>query len=288
MTFEASATHRVTRAEMGVAIDRLQEFVSIPSLSDSSVKGYDFKYLTHAAKYTIGLLTLADFTVRCEKVNDSAPFILAERVGTAAAYTLLCYAHYDVQPTGEWEGNPFIPTLEGRRLFGRGACDGKGGIIALVTALGSYLEAYKNFPINIKVFIEGGAEFGSPSMSQLVQKKNTWFKKSDAVVVMDGKTVIGEQEMLINPESSPPRQFTKMHFAALAKSFSAGAYVQSSDGAGPFLEEIEKIAPEAEVMRFGVETSDCGARDDNEFLDLDVLEKTANALIQFIHSMGRF
>ena len=44
--------------------------------------------------------------------------------------------HYDVVPAGEdWTKNPFDPTIEGGRIYGRGASDMKSGIVASLFAI---------------------------------------------------------------------------------------------------------------------------------------------------------
>jgi succinyl-diaminopimelate desuccinylase len=56
---------------------------------------------------------------------------------------LLCFAgHTDVVPTGpldEWDSPPFEPSVRDGRLFGRGACDMKGSLAAMVTAVEAFV-----------------------------------------------------------------------------------------------------------------------------------------------------
>lgn len=56
---------------------------------------------------------------------------------------LVCFAgHTDVVPTGEesaWQSPPFVPTVRGDRLYGRGVADMKGAIAAFLTALERFL-----------------------------------------------------------------------------------------------------------------------------------------------------
>ncbi len=54
--------------------------------------------------------------------------------------TLLYYGHYDVQPPDPlplWKTPPFEPTIVGDNMFGRGASDMKGQMIAFLKALES-------------------------------------------------------------------------------------------------------------------------------------------------------
>ncbi len=56
---------------------------------------------------------------------------------------VFCFAgHTDVVPPGDlagWESDPFVPTVRGEYLFGRGAADMKGSLAAMVTATESFL-----------------------------------------------------------------------------------------------------------------------------------------------------
>jgi len=54
-----------------------------------------------------------------------------------AAPRLCVSGHVDVVPTGEqpWTTSPFAPRLEGDRIYGRGAADMKGGVVAALHAL---------------------------------------------------------------------------------------------------------------------------------------------------------
>lgn len=84
------------------------------------------------------------------------------------APTVLLYAHYDVQPTGEpsaWTAEPFHATERDGRLFGRGTADDKGGLAVHLAAL----RAYRGVPpVGVTVFVEGEEEIGSPSLPALL------------------------------------------------------------------------------------------------------------------------
>jgi acetylornithine deacetylase len=51
-----------------------------------------------------------------------------------ARQTLLFEAHQDTVPTDHMTIDPFAPVVDGGRLYGRGACDIKGGMAAMLTA----------------------------------------------------------------------------------------------------------------------------------------------------------
>lgn len=85
---------------------------------------------------------------------------LFARRGTAAPH--LCYAgHTDVVPPGDvaaWTDDPFSGEVRDGVLFGRGACDMKGGIAAFIAGLADYLAERPDHPGSISLLITGDEE----------------------------------------------------------------------------------------------------------------------------------
>jgi succinyl-diaminopimelate desuccinylase len=79
-------------------------------------------------------LTRAGF--KCEPMKFGEVTNLWARRGTQ--HPVVCFAgHTDVVPTGplsEWQSDPFVPTIRGGKLYGRGAADMKSSIAAFVVA----------------------------------------------------------------------------------------------------------------------------------------------------------
>lgn len=85
---------------------------------------------------------------------------LFARRGAGAPH--LCYAgHTDVVPVGDlaaWTQDPFGAVVRDGTLFGRGACDMKGGIAAFIAGLSDYLDAHPDHPGSISLLITGDEE----------------------------------------------------------------------------------------------------------------------------------
>ena len=85
---------------------------------------------------------------------------LFARRGTGAPH--VCYAgHTDVVPVGDiaaWTHDPFGAVIHDDTLFGRGACDMKGGIAAFIAGLADYLAAHPDHPGSISLLITGDEE----------------------------------------------------------------------------------------------------------------------------------
>ena len=99
----------------------------------------------------------------------------------------LIYGHYDVQPPEPfelWESPPFEPRIEGRSLFGRGACDNKGQNLAHLKAIEAYLKTGTELPCDITLVIEGEEEVGSKSLATFL-KQHQEELLCDAIVISD-------------------------------------------------------------------------------------------------------
>ncbi len=93
-----------------------------------------------AQEVLAGALERLGFTVT--RLRYGAIENLFARIGEAGPH--LCFAgHTDVVPAGAdgWRHDPFGGVIEGGVLYGRGACDMKGGIAAFAAAAARYLQA---------------------------------------------------------------------------------------------------------------------------------------------------
>jgi succinyl-diaminopimelate desuccinylase len=81
---------------------------------------------------------------RCERMSRNGVDNLWARRGTGAP--LVCFAgHTDVVPTGplgEWQNDPFTPTIRDGALYGRGASDMKTSLAAFVAAIAEFVRAH--------------------------------------------------------------------------------------------------------------------------------------------------
>jgi len=99
----------------------------------------------------------------------------------------LVYGHYDVQqpePLELGKSPPFEPRIEGRSLFGRGACDNKGQHFAHLKAVEAYLKTGTEIPCDITFLIEGEEEVGCTNLQPFLQAHREELL-CDAIVVSD-------------------------------------------------------------------------------------------------------
>ena len=149
------------------AIADLHRLISIPSISSMPEHDADVAACADAVS---GLFR--DLGASEVKLLDGGgkPAVWANFPGPEGTPTVLLYAHYDVQPTGDadaWTSPAFEPTERDGRLYARGSADDKGGVALHVAALRVF---NGKPPVGVKVFIEGEEEVGSPTMPTLLDR----------------------------------------------------------------------------------------------------------------------
>ncbi len=84
---------------------------------------------------------------------------------------LLAFAgHTDVVPSGPedaWDSPPFVPSIRGDRLYGRGSADMKGSIAAMIIAIEAFLDGGPEFKGSIGLLITSDEE--GPSVDGTVR-----------------------------------------------------------------------------------------------------------------------
>lgn len=150
------------------AVDDLpnqEDYLRIPTISAQN-KGIPETVAWVKAAFTeLGAQTV-------EEWHDQGgnPIVFAEFKGNSDK-TVLFYNHYDVQPPeplAEWRTEPFEPTIVDGELFARGVADDKGELMYRLSAL-KWMKAHGGFPTNLKFFVEGEEEIGSPHVGAYVQ-----------------------------------------------------------------------------------------------------------------------
>ena len=68
------------------------------------------------------------------------PSVVAEARASDAVDTLMVASHLDTVPVDGMEIDPFDPVIRDDRLYGRGSCDTKSGMAALLEALERVLQ----------------------------------------------------------------------------------------------------------------------------------------------------
>jgi len=177
-------------------LDELKQFVRIPSVSTDPEK----KEAMHAAASFVAN-QLAQMGFNKIQIFPTAlhPVVFGEKMDAGPdAPTVLFYGHYDVQPPEPmelWTSDPFNPEVRGENLYGRGASDMKGQVVASLKAIESVLSQGK-LQVNVKFLVEGEEEIGSPNLANFM-KAHTELLHCDIAVNPDGGMVSPENPTII-------------------------------------------------------------------------------------------
>ncbi len=148
----------------------LKEFVAIPSISTSNEYKSDME---KAAGWVAGQLRLLGMDKVEIMPTGGHPVVYGELMGAGKdAPTVLIYGHYDVQPVDPielWENPPFEAVVRGDNVYGRGASDMKGQVLASLKAVEAVIRTTGS-PVNLKWLIEGEEEIGSEHLGDFIQK----------------------------------------------------------------------------------------------------------------------
>lgn len=116
-------------------LDLLKRLVSIPSVNPMGRPLSGPEYLeTRVGEFLIGYLRDLDVEPIVQRVAPGRANVFAIAGEVSAARTILLDAHQDTVPVDGMTIAPFDPVERDGRLYGRGACDVKGGLAAMLAA----------------------------------------------------------------------------------------------------------------------------------------------------------
>jgi acetylornithine deacetylase/succinyl-diaminopimelate desuccinylase-like protein len=182
---DSSAIKDRVHTELPRLLDDLKSLIAIPSVSIAGYPESTHAELARAHDAVVELLRDAGCTsIDAIELPDTAPVVFAELPAPEGAPTVLLYAHYDVVPIGDeslWRTPPFTPTEQDGVIFGRGAADTKGNIMAIVGALRVW---NGRPPVGVKVVVEGLEEVGGGAFTLYPPQDAERFA-ADVMVIAD-------------------------------------------------------------------------------------------------------
>lgn len=198
---QAARTYRAAHE-----VEILREFadlLAIPNLASDS------ENIRKNAERVSALLARRGVSTELLESPGAPPVVYGELKAPGARRTVVLYAHYDGQPVdpAKWIGKPWQPVLRdgpveasGRDvpwetvkapvnpewlLYARSAGDDKAPAIGLALALDALRAAKLPLSVNLKFFIEGEEEAGSPHLPAILEKHRGRLK-ADAWLLFDG------------------------------------------------------------------------------------------------------
>jgi acetylornithine deacetylase/succinyl-diaminopimelate desuccinylase-like protein len=167
-------------------VDRLKALLRIPSVSTDPAFA---PAMDQARTFLLDrLTTLGLHDVQLLDGGSGQPAVFGQWTGAPGRPTIIVYGHYDVQPPDPlelWKSPPFEPTERDGRLYARGASDVKGSTTIAIEVVGAFLTVTGGCPVNIKLFLEGEEESGSPSLPAIVARHRDKLQ-ADAMLSADG------------------------------------------------------------------------------------------------------
>jgi acetylornithine deacetylase/succinyl-diaminopimelate desuccinylase-like protein len=176
---------------MPVVHDELAELVAMRSVADP--RQFPAEECRRTAQWVLEKFADVGFSdARLEETADGSMAVVGSRKSSsAAAPSVLLYAHYDVQPPlddSAWRTPPFELTEVDGRWYGRGSADCKGNIVMHLAALRALGDA---IPVDLKLVVEGSEEQGTGGLEAFVPA-HAGLLRADTILVCDtGNAAVG-------------------------------------------------------------------------------------------------
>jgi acetylornithine deacetylase/succinyl-diaminopimelate desuccinylase-like protein len=211
----ADAARQWRESHERAILDELVELLRLPNLPQDQAS------LRRNAEAVARLLERRGVATRLLETSGAPPVVYGELASAGARQTITFYAHYDGAPVeaARWyTGNPFRPVLMSTsleaggqpiplpnpgwpsdpewRLYARSAADDKAAIIALAVALEALRVRQLPLSSNVKFFVSGEHESGSPHLAQILRAHRALLR-SDLWLFCDGAVHPNRQQQLV-------------------------------------------------------------------------------------------
>ena len=168
--------------EKGV-VQFTQELVRIKSVFHPQKEGFNEEKVAH---FVANKLKSMGIEVFIDEVVPGRPNVIGIIKGKRDGKRLLFEAHTDVVTEGnreEWDYPPFEATIHEGKIYGRGACDTKGNLAAMVYAVKAILDSKAEFKGEIILCIPVDEEGMMLGIKHFIKKG--WADDVDAAVICE-------------------------------------------------------------------------------------------------------
>lgn len=176
--------------------DELLQLLSIPSISSLPAHAADVQ---RAAQWVADRLTSAGLEHVQIVATGGHPVVYGDWLHAPGKPTVLIYGHFDTQPVDPlelWTHPPFTPTIIEDRVYARGASDDKGNMFTPILGVEALLKTEGSLPVNVKFFLEGQEEIGSPQLPAFIAQHRDLLA-CDLVLSADGGQYSEDQPSLM-------------------------------------------------------------------------------------------
>jgi acetylornithine deacetylase/succinyl-diaminopimelate desuccinylase-like protein len=191
MTWETYLEEQQSRYQ-----EELLQFLSIPSISALPEHAVAVQ---EAASWVVDRLRAAGLENVQVLSTGGHPVVYGEWLHAPGKATVMIYGHFDTQPADpldQWTSPPFEPEIRDGRVYARGASDDKGNMLIPILTIEALLQAEGSLPVNVKFFLEGQEEIGSPQLPSLIANQRELLA-CDLVLSADGGQYSEEQPALL-------------------------------------------------------------------------------------------
>lgn len=177
--------------------DFVEDLVRLIRQPSVSARGEGIEKCAQLVEEMMRETGLSTRTFKSERGN---PVVYGEKSTKKSDKTLLFYDHYDVQPPEpleKWTYKPFSGKIVKGKIYGRGASDNKGNLVSRLKAVQTFLEVTGDVPVNIKFFVEGEEEIGSPNLKPIIEKYRRFFSADAAIWEFGGTDREGRPQLYL-------------------------------------------------------------------------------------------
>ncbi|XP_053103485.1 beta-Ala-His dipeptidase-like isoform X2 [Hemicordylus capensis] len=176
---------------------------------------------------------VVQYSLQQDDQNSALPPVILAELGKDENKPTVCfYGHLDVMPAKKadgWETDPYILTERNGNLYGRGATDDKGPVLAWIHAVEAFRLQNLKIPVNIKFVLEGMEEAGSTGLEDLIKNENERFFSNISYIVISDNTWLSK--------STPALTYGSRGNACFAVTVEGGVKDLHSGAAGGIVHE---------------------------------------------------
>jgi succinyl-diaminopimelate desuccinylase len=145
----------------------LADLVSINSVNPQYSGGAGEKAV---ADYVGHFFQRYGIPVEYQPVFENRPNVIAKVEGRRTDRTLILEAHMDTASVLDMTADPFRPERRGNRMYGRGTCDTKGGLAAMMHALKAVSECQPRPEASVLLVAAVDEEYSFGGIAKFVEK----------------------------------------------------------------------------------------------------------------------
>lgn len=117
------------------------------------------------------LFSCYDVALERQTYSDRHENLLVSIPGQREGAATLFESHIDTVPADDWPETAFQPRVEGTKIFGRGACDDKGPLVAMLLPLLELLESGQRPPQPVLFLAAGDEEYAQTGIRHYIDNE---------------------------------------------------------------------------------------------------------------------